>query len=71
MANDWIFDVLTDLKNYAFSNGLVALADNLDETILIAAAEVAATEGRVPIMAGMNIDGVRSIHRNAPESTNA
>jgi hypothetical protein len=39
--NDWILDVLADLKAYAASNGLVALAEQLDDTKLIAAAEIA------------------------------
>ena len=45
MANDWILDVLADLKTYAKKNGLPALADQLDETLLIAATETASTEG--------------------------
>ena len=71
MANDWIFDVLIDLKQYASSNGLVALAENLDETILIAAAEVAASEGRAPIMAGTDVDGVGRIRTGFAASAGA
>jgi len=48
MANDWILDVLADLKAFASRNGLVALADQLRDTAVIAAAEIAAMEeGRV------------------------
>ena len=54
MANDWILDVLTDLKTYANKNGLSALADQLSETTLIAAAEIASTEGKAPGVAMRN-----------------
>jgi len=39
--NDWILDVLADLKTFAVANGLGALAEQLDDTNLIAAAEIA------------------------------
>jgi len=54
MANDWILDVLTDLKTYAKKNGLSALADQLDETTLIAATEIASVEGKAPRAAMQN-----------------
>ncbi len=39
--NDWILDVLSDLKSFATANGLSSLAEQLDDTTLIAAAEIA------------------------------
>ncbi|MDJ0630524.1 MAG: hypothetical protein QNJ44_19865 [Rhodobacter sp.] len=48
MANDWILDVLADLKTYAQKNGLSALAEQLEDTMLIAATEIASTEGKAP-----------------------
>ena len=47
MTNDWVLDVLADLKAFARSNGLSVLADQLDDAILIAAAEIASLKGRV------------------------
>ena len=38
--NDWILDVLVDLKAFAVANDLRALAEQLDDTTLIAAAEI-------------------------------
>jgi hypothetical protein len=49
MANDWILDVLTDLKTYARKNGLSALADQLEETTLIAATEISSAESGAPL----------------------
>lgn len=51
MAHDWILDVLADLKAYADKNGLSALADELDETTLIAATEIASIEAKGPVAA--------------------
>ena len=39
--NDWILDVLADLRTFAVANGLSDLADQLEETKLIAAADIA------------------------------
>ena len=41
MQNDWILDVLADLKSFAIANGMCALAEQLDDATLIAAAEIA------------------------------
>ncbi len=43
MQYEWILDVLTDLKAFAKGNGLTALAEQLDDTSLVAAAEIAQT----------------------------
>lgn len=40
MKNDWILDVLADLKAFADTNGLGALSLQLDETATVAAAEI-------------------------------
>ncbi|MCX7888994.1 MAG: hypothetical protein N2422_04600 [Rhodobacteraceae bacterium] len=44
MQYDWIIDVLSDLKTFAQSNGLSALAEQLDDSILVAATEIAQAE---------------------------
>ena len=45
MANDWIIDVIADLRTYANHNGLPALARQLDDATLIAATEIASRDG--------------------------
>ena len=47
MRSDWILDVLADLKTFALSINLPALAEQLDDTALVALAEIAAREERV------------------------
>lgn len=43
MQNEWILDVLADLKTFAQQNGMGALAEQLDDTQLVAATELAST----------------------------
>ena len=40
MKYDWILDVLADLRTFAQANGLAGLADQLDDTRLVAATEI-------------------------------
>ena len=46
MRSDWILDVLTDLKTFATSNDLPVLAEQLDDTAIVALAEIAALHER-------------------------
>lgn len=41
MQDEWILDVLTDLRAFAQKNGLGLLAEQLDDTRLVAATELA------------------------------
>lgn len=45
MRHEWVFDVLRDLKAYALSNGLPALAAKADEALIIARAEIVVLPG--------------------------
>ena len=45
MSNTWILDVLADLRSFALRNDLSALAEQLDDTTLVAATELASKEG--------------------------
>lgn len=42
MRSDWILDVLTDLKTFARANDMPALAEQLDDTAIVAMSEIAA-----------------------------
>ena len=46
MQSDWILDVLADLKTFAAANGLPALAEQLDDTAIVALAEISDLEQR-------------------------
>jgi hypothetical protein len=45
MHYGWILDVLDDLKAFARGNGLPSLAEQLEDTSLVAAAEIAQVSG--------------------------
>lgn len=47
MRSDWILDVLTDLKTFATANDLPVLAEQLDDTAIVALAEIAALHDRM------------------------
>jgi hypothetical protein len=46
MQSDWILDVLADLRSFAEANDLPLLAEQLDDTALIATAEFASRNER-------------------------
>lgn len=48
MPNQWILDVLADLRAFASLNGLDRLAEQLEDTCLVAAAELASQAGGPP-----------------------
>ena len=53
--NDWILDVLADIQSFASANGLGALAEQLDDTKLIAAAEIASQTEKVPVQSDIGL----------------
>ena len=44
MSQEWMIDVLTDLRTFAHKNGLIALAEQLEDTILVAESDLTARE---------------------------
>lgn len=59
MANDWILDVLSDLKAFANKNGLSALERQLDLSEAVAAAELASGD----VMTGQGVEYSGRLHR--------
>jgi len=53
MRNDWIIDVLADLKAFAELNGMDATAAGLDDAALIAVAEMSSLQAHGPGMGKM------------------
>lgn len=71
MQYTWILDVLTDLRTFAQANGLPGLAEQLDDTSLVAAAEIAQTMGLAPGGAGLHADEVARLHCGLTAGDNA
>jgi hypothetical protein len=40
MTNEWMIDVLADLRNFAAKQAMLELAEHLDDAILVAALEI-------------------------------
>jgi len=51
MRSDWMLDVLADLRTFALSIDLPVLAEQLDDTAIVALAEIAALEERTKTQA--------------------
>ena len=48
MGQDWLIDVLADLRAFARENRLPVLTEQLEDTMLVAAAELAQVADRGP-----------------------
>jgi len=54
MNNEWMIDVLADLRNFAAKQAMLELAEHLDDAILVATVEIRnQSRGRV-VSAGVN-----------------
>ncbi len=40
MTNEWMIDVLADLRNFAAKQAMLELAEHLDDAILVASIEI-------------------------------
>ena len=67
MTNEWIIDVLLDLKKFSAANDMQMLAEHLDDTILVATTELSNQVIPARRMAG-DIEQVRGFTGSAPQS---
>jgi hypothetical protein len=65
MANDWILDVLADLKQFAARNDLSALAEQLERATAVASFELASHEQRAAALVGLHASETRMVYRTA------
>lgn len=63
MANEWILDVLADLKSFAIKNDLPELADGLGEVSRIAAEEMAIRERSMPPLIDCDAERAGRLYR--------
>lgn len=67
MRNDWILDVLEDLRSFADQSGMKASAEQLADTCLVVAAELSSTSSDVlPERAGGHEDGITRLSGGSP-----
>ncbi len=63
MAQDWIVDVLADLRSFALQNNMKTLAEQLDDTLLVAATEIAQSAPDVPQDADDHVSAIGRLPR--------
>lgn len=71
MNNEWIIDVLNDLRTFAKCNNLPGITDQLDDTIHVAALELSASKGGSSAEVGSHVGQTRNTHRVYAASDNA
>lgn len=71
MANDWIIDVLADLKTYAAKNGFLSLSQQLELTALVAASEITLSHEKALETANWEVENTGRVHRSFAEGENA
>lgn len=71
MTNDWILDVLADLRTFAQDNNLPSLAASLEDTSLIAAAEITSAETGARVALRGDVGHVGPVLRTYGERRNA
>lgn len=54
MTNEWMIDVLTDLRKFAEKQAMLELAEHLDDAILVATIEIRNQNRDGVVSAGVN-----------------
>ena len=70
MANDWILDVLVDLRDFAGRNGLGITEQHLTQTLAAVADDLASTQG-IAHGTARNIGHVGEFYRSVAERQNS
>lgn len=71
MKNEWMLDVLADLKTFSLENGLAVTGKQIDLVMAVAAEEITSMQGIAPDNLGQGIGNVRRFHREITSVPNA
>ena len=71
MKNEWMLDVLADLRTFSEENGLNLTETQIDRVLAVAAAEIASMQGTTPIAVGQDIGNAGRFHREFAPGPNA
>lgn len=69
MSQEWMIDVLSDLRSFAHKNGLMGLAEQLEDTILVAANDLKLKKAGEDVAAN-NTRQIRIVHRTDAAGNN-
>ena len=70
MTNEWMLDVLADLRTFSVENGLTVTGKQIDLAMAVAAAEIASVKGMAPAMAHQGVADAGRLHRKAAAGAN-
>ena len=71
MTNEWMLDVLADLRTFSQENGLDVTGRQIDLVVAVAAAEIASMQGIAHETAPWGIGDAGRYHRQTAKSENA
>lgn len=71
MKNEWMLDVLADLKTFSIENGFAVTGKQIDLVMAVAAEEITSMQGIAPDAVGQGIGNVRRFHREVAPVPNA
>jgi predicted transcriptional regulator len=71
MTNEWMLDVLTDLRAFSVENGLDVTGKQLDHVMAVAAAEIASMQGIAQNQAQQGIGDAGEFYRPFAEGRNS
>lgn len=66
MTNEWMLDVLADLRTFSKENGLTMTGKQIDLVMAVAAAEIASVQGIAPETARRGIGIANRLLGDAP-----
>ncbi len=66
MSQEWMIDILADIRQFAHKNTMLTLAEHLDDAILVAAREIRAQNASDDITS-VDDNADRRLHRPAAE----
>lgn len=65
MRNEWMLDVLADLRTFSKENGLTATGKQINLLMAVAAAEIASLQGIAPTPAQRSLGDAGRLYREA------
>ena len=75
MGQEWILDVLADIRSFAVNNRMPQLAEQLDDAMLVAAAEMTASTGmaseKIELASVANAQQTGSVYRSVAAGKDA
>lgn len=70
MTNEWMLDVLADLKAFSGKNGLTMTEEQIGQVMAVAAAEISSKQGMMPGTVQRGYGDFGECHRESAKGAN-